>query len=316
VMPSVIGRLLGFDDLRVQTAGAKGTVLFKTVGNASWIRDKLFQQIERLQADGRDDRRDSIRRRLEQQLAPSEDIGFSATSSDSQEQALAGRSARQLGRPLPASLRRLRGHLLPYMRLEENGVVTWRKHWFRLIDRTAGPLILVFILSQLGLAALLGLWVPPGRFEGLFWTVLVLGIPVGLFLVWFRYEDWRNDVYQLTDDRIIDLEKLPLGLREERREASLSMIQDIGYEIPGVIANLLDYGNVIIETAGRDAVFTFSWVHEPRRVQQEVFARMDAFREREQQRQKEQRADELLDWFATYGDLTRDKESGEDQETA
>jgi len=122
-------------------------------------------------------------------------------------------------------------------------------------------------------------------------------------------------VYQLTDDRIIDVEKLPLGLREERREASLSMIQDIGYEIPGVIANLLDYGNVFIETAGREAVFTFSWVHEPRQVQQEVFARMDAFREREQQRQREQRADELLDWFATYAELSEEEKSDDVQDS-
>jgi hypothetical protein len=131
---------------------------------------------------------------------------------------------------------------------------------------------------------------------------------VGLFLIWYRYEDWRNDIYQLTDERIIDVERLPLGLREERREASLSMIQDIGYEIPGPIANLLDYGNVVIETASREAVFTFSWVHQPRRVQEEVFARMDAYREREKQGQRERRAAELLDWFGTYADLSREQD--------
>jgi ribose 1,5-bisphosphokinase PhnN len=86
------------------------------------------------------------------------------------------------------------------------------------------------------------------------------------------------------------------------------MIQDIGYEIPGLIANLLDYGNVVIETASRDAVFTFSWVHQPRRVQEEVFARMDAYREREKQGQRERRADELLDWFGTYADLSRQQD--------
>ncbi|MDH4207663.1 MAG: PH domain-containing protein, partial [Anaerolineae bacterium] len=122
---------------------------------------------------------------------------------------------------------------------------------------------------------------------------------------------WRNDIYQLTEDRIIDIERLPLGLREERREASLSMIQDIGYEIPGVIANLLDYGNVVIETAGREAAFTFSWVHQPRQVQQEIFSRMDAFREKERREQKERRADELLDWFSTFAELPREQEDKE-----
>jgi membrane protein YdbS with pleckstrin-like domain len=172
----------------------------------------------------------------------------------------------------------------------------------------AGSAILLIVLLQLALAARTGLLSPPPHLRDLFWTVLLLGVAVGLFLIWYRYEDWRNDIYQLTDERIIDVERLPLGLREERREASLSMIQDIGYEIPGPIANLLDYGNVVIETASREAVFTFSWVHHPRRVQEEVFARMDAYRERQKQGQRERRADELLDWFGTYADLSREQD--------
>jgi CRP-like cAMP-binding protein/uncharacterized membrane protein YdbT with pleckstrin-like domain len=312
VMPSIMGRLFGFDDLNIQTAGAKGTVLFKTVGNAAWIRDKLFEQMERARAEERDDRIDGVRRRLEREFGRSGEGAFTFAQVEPTGAQPAGHG---VGRPALMLLRRARGYLIPYMRLEEAGVVTWRKHWFRLIDRIAGPFILVFMLAQLGFAALLRLAAPPPRFEGVFWTALVMGILLGFFVIWYRYEDWRNDVYQLTDDRIIDVEKLPLGLREERREASLSMIQDIGYEIPGVIANLLDYGNVFIETAGREAVFTFSWVHEPRQVQQEVFARMDAFRERAQRLQKEQRANELLDWFATYAELSEQEKPEDEQES-
>ena len=72
---------------------------------------------------------------------------------------------------------------------------------------------------------------------------------------------------------------------------------------------------MVIETAGREAVFTFSWVHQPRRVQEEVFARMDAFREGERQRQREGRSDELLDWFATYSDLARGEGDTPDEES-
>jgi CRP-like cAMP-binding protein/uncharacterized membrane protein YdbT with pleckstrin-like domain len=316
LMPSIIGRLLGFNDLIIQTAGAKGRVVFGTVGHASWIRDKLFEQLDRIKDDERDEQRDTIRYRLQQELGQG---GEEALSAPEREGVLSSEAptkpqAPQDERSLPyhlldAPLR----YLLPRMRTEEDGVVTWRKHWFRLVDRTAGPLVLLFILIQLGVAAQAGLISPPERFLGLFRIAFWLGIPLGLFLAWYRYEDWRNDIYQLTDDRIIDVERLPLGLREERREASLAMIQDIGYEIPGPVANLLDYGNVVIETAGREAVFTFSWVHQPRRVQEEVFARMDAYREGERVRQRDRRADELLDWFATYTDLSREQDSTDDQ---
>jgi len=318
VMPSVVGRLLGFNDLGIQTAGAKGQVIFRTVGNASWIRDKLFDQLEHIKDDDQVGQRDTIRRRLQLELGQVEEETRLPLDDEQLPQAAAARippSSQQEEAPMRHPLSTLRAYLVPQMRTEKDGVVTWRKHWFRLVDRAAGPAILLLILIQLVVAAVMGLAAPPARFEGLFWGALLFGIPLGLFLVWYRYEDWRNDVYQLTDDRIIDVERLPLGLREERKEANLSMIQDIGYEIPGPIANLLDYGNVVIETAGREAVFTFSWVHQPRRVQEEVFSRMAAFREGERQRQRESRSDELLDWFATYSDLARGEGDTPDEES-
>ncbi len=312
LMPSLTGRLLGFHDLSIQTAGTTGRVVFRTVANAAWIRDQLFQQLERMTVHERAEERDSIRRRLVQELGHVEEEGFFTADRDRRIGTVPTgmqTSSPETGAGVAHLLRGLVHHVIPHMRLEENGVVTWRKHWFRLVDRIAGPAILLFILGQLGIAALLELAVPPARFQGLFWAALAMGTPLGLFLAWFRYEDWRNDIYQLTDERIIDVERLPLGLHEERKEASLSMIQNIWYEIPGVIANLLDYGNVFIETAGREAVFTFSWVHQPRRVQQEVFSRMDVFRERERRKQKESRADEFLDWFTTYADLSGEQET-------
>lgn len=313
LMPSIMGRILGFNDLSIQTAGAKGRIVFKTVGDASWIRDRLFELLERLKSEEKAEQRDAIRHRLQMELGHVEkDTGFPAAD------ATAASEPAPIGqRASPATaglLSALRGYLIPQMRTEDDGVVTWRKHWFRLVEKLAGAVILLFILAQLAAAALLGLATPPRSLEGPFWAGLLFGGALALFLAWFRYEDWRNDIYQLTDDRIVDVEKLPLGLREERREASLSMIQDIGYEIPGLMANLLDYGNVVIETAGREAVFTFSWVHQPRRVQEEVFARMDAFRERERQSQRERRADELMDWFATYTELSEDQPAPPDEQ--
>jgi CRP-like cAMP-binding protein/uncharacterized membrane protein YdbT with pleckstrin-like domain len=316
LMPSIVGRLLGFNDLSIQTAGSKGRVVFHTVGHAPWIRDKLFQQMELLRVEEHDGQKDVIRRRLQAELGHA-DEGEQPALGLERAAAATTPTAPQVASDQVSLSRnlwgRLRSYFVPQMRVEEGGVVTWRKHWFRLIDRTAGPIILLFVLTQLAIAVEGGLIAPPPHFLGLWWGCLVLGGLLGLCLIWYRYEDWRNDVYQLTDDRIIDVERLPLGLREERREANLSMIQDIGYEIPGPIANLLDYGNVVIETAGKEASFTFAWVHRPRQVQEEVFARMDAYRERDRQRQRERRAEELLDWFGTYTDLSREENGTVDQ---
>ncbi len=316
LIPGAVARLLGFGDLSIRTAGSTGGVVFKTLGNPSWVRDRIFDQLEQIRAEERVEEREAIRHKLELELgqvkqevsrmAESEPVPL-ATEPEVSSVTEAEKT------PLPDLLRGLLDSLVPRMRLEEDGIVIWRKHWFRLIEKTVAPLLLMFILVQLGIATSLDLLSPLPRFGNCLAVALLVGLFVGSFLLWYRYDDWRNDIYQLTDDRIVDIEKLPLGLREERREASLAMIQDIRYVIPGPVATLLDYGNVVIETAASEAVFTFDWVHQPRRVQEEIFARMDALREKEKQRERQRRTAELLDWFATYSDLTEEQKRPEEK---
>ncbi len=307
--PGIVARAVGFDDLTIQTAGASGRLVFSTLPNAVQVRDRIFQQVERTEVGDRAEKREAIRRSLGVELGQREEESLRVPEPGPISPVIEPNEMGLLDR-----VRKSLGSLMPKMRIEENGVVTWRKHWFRLLEKIVGPLLLMFILLQLGLAPPLRLLSLDSRSGSCFVAALVTGLFVGSFLLWYRYEDWRNDIYQLTDERIIDIERLPLGLREERREASLAMIQDIRYEIPGIVANLLDYGNVVIETAAREAVFTFDWVHQPRRVQQDIFARMEALREKAKQQERERRTSELVDWFAAYTDLSNEQGGSSEQD--
>jgi hypothetical protein len=126
-----------------------------------------------------------------------------------------------------------------------------------------------------------------------------------MFLVpWWLwiFEDWQNDIYQVTSARIIDVEQLPFALRSERREAGLGQIQNVNLRVPGVVGRLLGYGSVTIETAGAGA-FTFDYVKNPQAVQAEIFRRMETFKRREREKEAERRQDELLDWFSIYDQM-------------
>jgi uncharacterized membrane protein YdbT with pleckstrin-like domain len=124
------------------------------------------------------------------------------------------------------------------------------------------------------------------------------------------FDNWKNDLYQVTSTRIIDVERLPFYLREERREASLGMIQNINLEIPGLAGQILNFGSVTIETAGAGA-FTFPYVVDPHQVQSEIFRRMEAFQQRQRQEEAERHRNELLDWFTVYDQLHQTKRSAE-----
>ena len=193
---------------------------------------------------------------------------------------------------------RLVRYFLPALRYESGDTVTWRKHWFALLRPISVPSLLVMVTAA---ATIYLLATIPAK-----WPQIVLGYGgvMMILLPWWlwRFDNWQNDIYQVTNTRIIDVECLPFYLREDRREASLGMIQNIELEVPGILGKIFNYGSVTIETAGVGP-FTFEMVKDPGSVQTEIFRRMDAFQRMQRQQSADQRRSELMDWFTVYNDL-------------
>jgi len=187
---------------------------------------------------------------------------------------------------------------VPPLRHEQGDTVTWRKHWIALIRPIWLPTLLIGIIT---LIAIWALFLSPGNLIPIligYGTLMVFLLP---WWIW-KFDDWQNDIYQLTATRIIDIERLPFHLREERREASLDKIQNTSLEIPGIWGKLLNYGSVTIETAGTEP-FTFAYVKDPRGVQTEISRRVEAFQSLLRQQEAERRRAELLDWFSVYDQI-------------
>lgn len=143
---------------------------------------------------------------------------------------------------------------------EDNGTIIWRAHWLFLIRGLIGPVLLLILgLLLVGIFAQLVL-LEPG------WLALAVFGVVLAFLAWaaWEVEDYRNDLYILNPTNVIDIEKKPFG-PEDRITASLGALNNISFET-SFISNLLGYGNVVLETAGSGAKFTFNRVPRPRDV--------------------------------------------------
>ena len=154
----------------------------------------------------------------------------------------------------------------------------WRKHWLILLQRVWQP-FLTWLFVTAALAATLGAWLP------LPWLLpAVLWLPAtGWF--WWKYEDWANDLYIVTNEKVIDIEAKPFGFSIQRREAGLDRIQNVTTVLPTFWANALNFGNVVIKTAAADEGFTFDLVADPHAVQREIMRRLSAFRASRQQRE-------------------------------
>jgi hypothetical protein len=287
----LLAQLYNFGNLIIETAGERGHVVFREIPNPAQTQEIIFEQIERVLAGARAEERAAIRDTLRRRF------GVPALQPP-EPPAEAPCPERRFKLTLPSwfsAPRRLFRYFVPSLRYEHGDTVTWRKHWVFLVRPITLPTVLIVVLTAI--AAYL-LFVDIAN-----WGLILIsyGVAMVFLLPWWLwvFDDWQNDLYQVTTTRIIDVERLPLYLREERREASLGMIQNISLEIPGILGNVLNYGSVTIETAGAGA-FTFDYVKDPRGVQSEIFRRVEAFQSQQRQEEAERRRTELLDWFSVY----------------
>ncbi len=295
VIEGGLAQLLNFGNLIVDTAARRQPVVFRQIPDPEKIKNAIFEQRERAQAWARAEQRVAIRDALQTRFGlQNPPVRVALPPAHPQNQGL------KLFKWL-----RTGGGLLPPLRHEEGDTITWRKHWIALIQPVlpptgliAGGTILATLIAyvsssiNISLAAIL---VGYGAF---------LIIPV-IWWVW-QFSDWQNDTYHVTSTRIIDIEKRPFFGREERREADLDRVQNIIVSIPGLLARLLNFGSVEVETAGEEP-FTFDLVKDPNSVRAEIARRVEASRKKKQQEETKRRRDELLEWFSVYDNIHESK---------
>ncbi len=298
------GRLLGYGTLLVQTAGATPAIRFDRVSHPDALKATIFRwramRLARYRAESRAEIQDELERRLGQALdLPSRVRAYEAPSLSPE--------------PERRSLwQRIRDYLLVESRLESWDTVdhvVWRKHWMVLVPKIFVPLLLT--LAVIGVLALevVADQIPglPGAPAVLVGLQVVTGLVSLAMLLWVIYlgVDWWNDTYELTRDRIIDVERWPLGLKEHRREAELAQVQDVTLHMPTPIHKIFNYGNVVVRTAAQAGAFTFDNVPNPHAVREEIFRRLVEWRRQEERLRARERARELPDWFEIYHRLER-----------
>ena len=189
--------------------------------------------------------------------------------------------------------------LLPFAPLVEDNTIIWHKHWIILLRKTIIPGLLLLALP--GVFAIL---TSADLVSVNFITLFVVTLLWLIDLLWFawQYQDWRNDEYLVTSDRLIDIERIPFVF-EDKKEASLTQVQDVRYEVPSLVARILGWGHVYIETAGRARDFDFLYVPHPQAVQEEVMRRVGALR-------AQQRTKETLAQFEEWHRSAHSREQG------
>lgn len=259
--PSFLANLFNIGTARVTTAAVTGAVLFDNIENPAAVKETL----ERLTTQYKSQESAQTQAAMRQSIEKHFGVQPQLTTTDP----TATPAAPPPQRVLPfAGLRSRFG-----WRVVEGNVITYRKSLFILLRQLAAPL-LIFI----GLAVLGGLGV---YMDVTFWVtglvVGILGFANFIFFIW-QLENWRNDIFQLTDRFVLDVDRKPFGFGESRKQTAISNITNVGANRPGFLPTLFNYGFVNIDTAGASAEIVFDYVPNPELIQGDIFARIDEAR--------------------------------------
>jgi CRP-like cAMP-binding protein/uncharacterized membrane protein YdbT with pleckstrin-like domain len=284
--PDIWANMFNVGTVRVTTAAQEAVIFFDYVKNPEAIRVKLselrqrVQELDagRIQAELRDvveghfQKPEGIRKYVEEPA----DIPEGAEVDNDDEYDDEGDNASLLEYLLIQFINKLRpyfrGHSKPAV---QANVVTYSKHWIVLLPYIWQPSIV-----NIALIVTIFIFVDRGT-TWLYGPLSIVAFITGFWWVW-RFEDWRNDKFQVTDRYVIDINRRPFGFGESRTQAELGNVQNVNAYRSGLVQWLFNYGTVYVETAGAFADITFDNVRRPNDVQAVIFGRRDAFRRRQQ----------------------------------
>ena len=101
--------------------------------------------------------------------------------------------------------------------------------------------------------------------------ILILTILIGGYHIIVRWFVYTNDIYILTNQRIINIDQNAFFTRRVS-EAELENIQNVTYEIKGPIRSFLNFGEIQIQTAGNAPGLLLKNVENPHFVQEKIVA--------------------------------------------
>ncbi len=295
---SLLAQLLDYGDVGIETAGVGAAVMFRMIHEPRQVAEMIItlrdQSKAMVWATDHQLLRGDIRR----------EIGAAPKPPDKLKQAVLYKAPIRLRwEGIAKSIRNARNTLLPRVRLQEGDKVTFRKHWLRLIE-TAGAQLCLFLVLFPGVFTLFLVnanFRPTSTVGVGIYAALLLGA-LG-WLLW-RYEDWRNDIYVLDKDRVIDIDRSPLGIfGTKRREARYDSIQNVSASTRGPIDLIFNVGDVTVKTGGADNALVFERVFDPLGVQRELQGKVDTYKAVQKERERAQQRIDLSEAIGIYHGL-------------
>ncbi len=302
VFSSQLGRIMNYGDVEVRTY--TGGIYMKNVAQPYLLEAYIRGYQERAQQRQEKEEIKANEEALHRRLAAME----------------AGEEPEQPGQSDPIS-RRTRHHYkdqtprfielirtLFTVRYEQGDAIVYRKHWLVLLKKTWKPgFCIVFLFILTGFISWRLITHQPILLTGISWAVILLAL-FAVTITWWVYQfmDWSNDIYKITPDQILDIERKPLG-NEEKKSASLDSILSLEHVRNGLLQLAFNYGDVVVNIG--QSKFIFRGVNNPDQVHQDVADYMEARQRKKRETQMVQDRRRMVDWLDIYHQETEKEDN-------
>jgi hypothetical protein len=284
--PTLIANLFKIGSAKVTTAAQKGVILFDNIDDPGVVQDTLNRLTSRVRSLNAGEAQTTMRQSVEKHFnspPPYRPI------TDDEDSTPAAQKTPDTG--AWANFRKWYA-----WRVEENNVITYRKHIFVLLAGVWLPSLVIFVILGIGFS--LGRYTPINDR----WLAIIFGFLALLNFGWFiwNFEDWRNDTFQVTDRFVIDIDRKPFGFGVSRKQASIAKVQNVNADRPGLLPTLFNYGSVFIDTAGVDTDITFEKVPKPSLIQADIFQKLELYEEQQRRQRGADRREEYVVLLDVY----------------
>jgi len=291
-----LGRWLNYGTMVIQTASTSGVISFDYTRHFKQLNAAISTQRQRRRKHTVAQSKKTIHQMLEKRLGLELVLPKQVYRGGRLREAAPGRSQESASA----------------MDQETGDTIVWRRHLLVLLPKLWwAMLILIFWLVVLLLPNAPGVSTSiPDSVHPLITVLRVVSL-ISLIVAFVRVSwviaNWHNDTYEVNDESLVHVEKLPLSIAENRKSASLGNIQNVEMYIRTPIQWLFNYGDVVCQTAAEEGDFTFNGVPAPRGVAEEILRRIERFRRQAEVAAVRRRSQDLPDWFEVYNTLEMEK---------
>ncbi len=157
----------------------------------------------------------------------------------------------------------------------ENVLRVVRRHWVVYMPSIVAP-VLVYVISISFFIFIYHTFSSHEVIQALSAAVLSVFL---LFITLFAYANWLVNYLNMqviTDSHVVDIDQMNLFSRKIS-ELDLQEIQDVSATKKGIFQSFLNYGDVVIQTAGEMENFTFDMIPEPDQLARDVMLIRDQY---------------------------------------